>query len=71
MSVMRSRRLTPAGKRVRRFAKVYLEPGQSKTLIFKLGRDDLSFIGPDNKSVVEPGDFTVMVGGLSGKITLR
>ena len=63
--------LTPAGKRVKRFAKVYLEPGQSKTLTFTLNRDDLSFIGSDNKPVVEPGDFTVMVGGLSQKFTLR
>ena len=63
--------LTPPGKRVRRFAKVSLEPGQSRTLTFKLDRDDLSFIGADNKSTIEPGDFMVMVGGLSDKFTLR
>jgi len=63
--------LSPAGKRVKRFAKISLDAGQSKTLTFKLGRDDLSFIGADNKPTVEPGDFTVMVGGLSGKFTLR
>ena len=63
--------LSPAGKRVKRFAKISLEPGQSKTLTFKLGRDDLSFIGADNKPTVEAGDFTVMVGGLSGKFTLK
>jgi beta-glucosidase len=63
--------LSPAGKRVKRFAKISLDPGQSKTLTFKLGRDDLSFIGIDNKPVVEPGDFTVIVGGLSGKFTLK
>jgi beta-glucosidase len=63
--------LSPPGKRVKRFAKVYLEAGQSKVLNFTLGRDDLSFIGSDNKPVVEPGDFTVMIGGLSQKFTLR
>lgn len=63
--------LTPAGKRVKRFAKIYLEPGQSKTLTFKLNRDDFSFIGTNNQPIVEPGDFTVMVGGLSDKFTLR
>lgn len=63
--------LSPAGKRVKRFAKITLDPGQSKTLTFKLGRDDLSFIGADNKPVVEPGDFTVMIGGLSSKFTLK
>ena len=63
--------LTPAGKRVKRFAKIYLEPGESRTLTFTLKRDDFSFIASDNKTTVEPGDFTVMVGGLSDKFTLH
>lgn len=63
--------LSPAGKRVKRFAKIYLEPNQSKTLTFKLNRDDFSFIGSDNKPIVEAGDFTVMVGGLNAKFTLK
>jgi len=63
--------LTPAGKRVKRFAKVYLEPGQNKTLTFTLGPDDLSFIGSDNKPWIEPGDFDVMVGGLTQTFTLK
>lgn len=63
--------VSPPGKRVKRFAKVYLEPGQSKTLSFTLDRDDLSFIGTDNKPMIEPGDFTTMIGGLSQKFTLR
>src|SRR5258706_4520986 len=37
--------LSPAGKRLKRFAKVYLEPGQSPSLSFRLGPVDLSFIG--------------------------
>ncbi len=63
--------LVPAGKRVKRFAKVFLESNQSKTLTFTLSRNDFSFINENNRSVVEPGDFTVMVGGLSEKFTLR
>jgi beta-glucosidase len=63
--------LTPAGKRVKRFAKIFLEPGKSRTLTFTLRHNDLSFIGSDNKPTVEPGDFTVMVGGLSEKFTLH
>ena len=63
--------ISPPGKRVKRFAKIFLEPGQSKTLSFTLDRDDLSFIGADNKPTIEPGDFTVMIGGLSQKFTLR
>jgi beta-glucosidase len=63
--------ISPPGKRVKRFAKISLEPAQTRTLTFKLNREDFSFIGADNKSVVEPGDFTVMVGGLSDKFTLK
>ena len=43
--------LSPAGKRVRRFAKVNLDAGQSKTLTFKLNRDDFSYIGMNNKPI--------------------
>jgi beta-glucosidase len=63
--------LSPAGKRVRRFAKVWLEAGQSKSLSFTLNSADLSFIGLNNKPVTEPGDFTVLVGGLSAKFALK
>src|SRR5690349_873072 len=63
--------LSPPGKRLRRFAKVSLEPGESRTLNFKLRREDLSFIGADNKSVLEPGDFEVRVGGLTQRFTVK
>ena len=63
--------ISPPNRRLRRFAKISLEPGQSRTLTFKLRRDDLSFIGTNNKPVVEPGDFEVKVGGLSQKFTLK
>ena len=63
--------ITPASKRVRRFSKIYLEAGQSKTLTFTLGREDMQFIDPNNKAVVEAGDFTVLVGGLSQTFTLK
>lgn len=63
--------LSPAGKRVKRFAKIALEPNQTKTLTFKLNRDDFSFINTDNKPIVEAGDFTVMIGNQSGKFTLQ
>ncbi len=63
--------LTPPGRRVRRFAKIFLEPGQSRTLTFKLRMDDLSFIGVNNKPVIEAGDFEVMIGNLKDKFTLQ
>jgi beta-glucosidase len=63
--------VAPAGKRVKRFAKIHLEPGQSRTLSFTLRRDDLSFIGADNKPKVEAGDFDVLVGTLTARFTLQ
>ncbi|MEO8073316.1 MAG: glycoside hydrolase family 3 N-terminal domain-containing protein [Acidobacteriota bacterium] len=63
--------VAPPGKRVRRFAKISLEPNQSKTLTFKLNRDDFSFIGADNKPTVEAGDFTVMIGDQKAMFTLQ
>src|SRR5712692_3704768 len=63
--------IAPAGKRLKRFAKISLQPGQSRTLVFKLRREDLSFIGDDNKTVVEPGNFDLMIGGLRERFTLK
>ena len=63
--------ISPPRRRLRRFAKISLEPGQSRTLTFKLRRDDLSFIGADNKAVAEAGEFDVKVGGLSQRFTLK
>jgi beta-glucosidase len=63
--------LSPPGKRVRRFAKIALEPGQSRKLSFTLRPDDLSFIGANNKPVIEAGAFEVLVGGLTGKFKLQ
>jgi beta-glucosidase len=63
---------SPPGKRVRRFAKISLSPGQSRTLTFALRpAADLSFIGTNNKPVVEQGEFEVMVGGLKQTFNLQ
>ena len=63
--------ISPPGKRLRRFAKISLDPGQSKTLTFKLRREDLSFINAGNKPVAEPGEFEVRIGSLVQKFTLK
>jgi beta-glucosidase len=42
-----------------------LQPGQSQTLTFHLGAEDLAFYDRDMRRVVEPGGFTVWVGGSS------
>jgi beta-glucosidase len=45
------------------FAKAMLEPGESKTVRFKLTRSDLAFLGRDLKPCIEPGEFQIFVGG--------
>lgn len=56
--------VTPPLKRLKRFAKVSLQPGESRHLSFELTPEDLSFVGMENKRIVEPGTFDVRVGGL-------
>lgn len=58
-------------KQLKAFKKVALQAGESKALSFTLTPADLSFIGVDLKRIVEPGDFTVMIGTESVQFTLQ
>ncbi|MEJ8303247.1 glycoside hydrolase family 3 N-terminal domain-containing protein [Saccharibacillus sacchari] len=44
------------------FQKIALEPGETKTVEFQIGAEQLRYIGPDYTPVVEPGLFRVKVG---------
>ena len=63
--------LTPAVKELRRFAKIELAPGASRTLTFRLGREDLAYTDQRGRSVVEPGRFRVQVDTLEQGLTLE
>jgi beta-glucosidase len=52
-------------KELRGFRRITLEPGETKTVEFTLGFDQLSFLDIDMRRVVEPGTFKIMVGGNS------
>lgn len=52
-------------KELKGFKKIPLNPGERKTVEFTLTPDDLSFYNLEMKKVVEPGSFTVFVGGNS------
>ena len=58
-------------KELKGFKKIMLEPGEQKTVEFKLNHDDLSFYNKYMDLVVEPGSFEVMVGSSSGDIRLK
>ncbi len=45
------------------FKRIYLQPGESKTVEFEITPRQFSIIGKDDKPVIESGWFTVWVGG--------
>jgi beta-glucosidase len=52
-------------KELKGFQKVMLKTGESKTVNFTIGVNDLKFYNSDLKWVAEPGDFQVFIGGNS------
>jgi beta-glucosidase len=56
-------------KELRGFRRITLNPGETKTVEFTLGPDELSFLNRDMHRVVESGTFTIMVGGNSIDLT--
>ncbi|WP_397364560.1 beta-xylosidase [Olleya sp. R77988] len=63
-------------KMLKGFERVTLKPGETKTVSFKLGFDELNILNQDMKKVVEPGTFTISVGASSAekdlqKVTLK
>ena len=50
---------------LRGFQRIHLQPGERRTVRFKLTPDDLAFYDAGMRRVVEPGHFTVYAGGSS------
>ena len=62
-------------RELRGFQRVTLQPGETKTLRFQLEPNDLAMYDLNMRRVVEPGSFTVWVGGssaatLEGRFTI-
>jgi len=55
-------------KELRGFRRISLEPGETKTLEFTLGPEELSFLNRDMHRVVEAGAFKIMAGGNSKEL---
>jgi len=58
------------------FQRISLKAGESKTVDFTLGADELGYYFPDGKFVVEPGDFNVWIApnsaeGLEGSFKVK
>ena len=52
-------------KELRGFAKIFLQPGERKTVTMAITPDDLAFTAFDMVHTVEPGAFEIMVGNSS------
>lgn len=60
--------LTPDIRRLRRFDKVELKPGESVTVKFELPARELAFVGRDDKWHLEEGDFLLSCGNHAWRI---
>ncbi len=64
-------RITPFVRRLRGFEKISLDPGASRRVRFQLGPEDFAFVNEQMQPEVEPGTFTVAVGGQRGAFEIR
>jgi beta-glucosidase len=62
--------LAPDMKRLKGFEKIELKVGETKTVKFKITKDELSFVNIDSKTIAEPGDFEVKIGNLKAGFEL-
>ena len=63
--------VTRPNKQLKAFEKVMLKSGEVKTVEFKINKQQLSFIGQDNKRIVEPGDFVVTIQNHTANFELK
>ena len=57
--------IVPDNKRLRDFTKIALQPGETKTVTFRLPAKSLAFVGADGRWTLEEGDFILKVGNLT------
>ncbi len=63
--------LTRPVKELRGFARVDLEPGQSRSVTFSLAAEQLAYVDVPGQWLIEPGEFRLMVGTSSADLPLE
>jgi beta-glucosidase len=58
-------------KELKGFRRVWLEPGESRTVTFDIGPEALAFHNAEMRCTVEPGEFEIMIGTSSQDGDLR
>jgi len=55
-------RIAPFVRQLKGIEKIWLEPGQKKTVSFTLGLEELCFINENMEQEIEPGEFIIRIG---------
>ncbi len=63
--------VAPPVKRLRAFEQVELAPGETRTVTFDIPVTDLSYFGPANQLVLEPGEFEVLIADQKARINVQ
>ena len=63
--------ISPDVKRLRRFKKITLKPGETRTVVFDLPLSELAYVGGANKKELEKGTYSLSAGGATVKFTIR
>jgi beta-glucosidase len=58
-------------KELRGFCRVALEPGERRTVTFRMSSEQLAYVGADYRRVVEPGEIRLFVGSSSADLPLE
>ena len=58
----------PDNRRLRAFEKIDLQPGETKTVTFRIKASELAFVNNDNRWMLEEGDFTLTAGDQTAHI---
>ncbi len=62
--------ISPNNKRLRRFEKIQLDPGESKEVSFDISARDLAFYNYENQLVSEKGEFVLRIKDMVQKVYL-
>jgi beta-glucosidase len=65
-----SERVTRPVKELKGFKRITLQPGETRTVTFEVGFEQLSFLNEKMERVVEPGEFEIMVGTSSAEVQM-
>lgn len=63
--------VTPPMKRLRRFTKIHLAAGETKTVNFTIDKADLMFVGKNLQLIAEHGDFQVLISDKVGVFSFQ